>query len=100
MDEATVAHGEFQETRDQQGAFPRLSDDAIAALEPYATRREIQLGEVLFAAGDASYDFFVVLAGKVAIVQDADCKKERVIGIHGEARFLGELNMLTGETVY
>ena len=92
--------GEFEETRDQQGAFPRLGDEALAALETHGSRRAVAVGDVLFAAGDAHYDFFVVLSGKVAIVQNAGCADENVIGIHGERRFLGELNLLTGEAVY
>jgi thioredoxin reductase (NADPH) len=92
--------GEFEETRDQQGAFPRLGDEAIAALEGYGTRRRVEVDDVLFADGDQGYDFFVVLTGKVAIIQNAGCADENVIGIHGERRFLGELNLLTGESVY
>jgi thioredoxin reductase (NADPH) len=91
---------EFEETRDRQGAFPRLGDDVIAALEDYGTRRQTRSGDVLFAAGDPSYDFFVVLAGKVAVIQNAGCDDETTIGVHGEGRFLGELNLLTGEAVY
>ncbi|MFL5896166.1 MAG: FAD-dependent oxidoreductase [Thermoleophilaceae bacterium] len=100
MDNGRVATGEFEETRDQQGAFPRLGDEAIAALEEYGRHRETQVGDVLFADGDATYDFFVVLSGKVAIVQDANCADEHTIGVHGERRFLGELNLLSGEGVY
>ena len=92
--------GEFEETRDSQGAFPRLGDEAIATLEQHGVRRAVTPGEVLFADGDPSYDFFVVLSGKVAIVQNAGCADEKTIGVHGERRFLGELNLLTGETVY
>jgi thioredoxin reductase (NADPH) len=91
---------EFEETKDAQGAFPRLSDDAIAALGKRATRRATTAGEILFADGDATYDFFVVLSGKVAIIRNAGCADESTIGIHGERRFLGELNLLTGESVY
>src|SRR4051812_40747199 len=98
--ELTDPPGEFEETRDQQGAFPRLTDDALAAIEEYGEHRQTNIGETLFEAGDATYDFFVVLSGKVAIVQNADCEDESIIGIHGEGRFLGELNLLTGEAVY
>ncbi|MEA2483826.1 MAG: thioredoxin reductase, partial [Thermoleophilaceae bacterium] len=97
--DASVA-GEFEETLDQQGAFPRLGDEALEALEPHGVRRQTTVGELLFADGDASYDFFVVLGGKVAIVQNAGCDDETTIGVHGEGRFLGELNLLTGEAVY
>ena len=92
--------GEFEETRDNQGAFPRLSDDAIAALTEHGSRRPVAVGEVLFADGDKTYDFFVVLSGKVAVIQSAGCEDEKTIGVHGEGRFLGELNLLTGEAVY
>jgi thioredoxin reductase (NADPH) len=92
--------GEFEETRDQQGAFPRLGDDAIAALEQRGARRSVAVGDVLFADGDTSYDFFVVLSGKVAIVQGDGCDDARTIGVHGPGRFLGELNLLTGDGVY
>jgi thioredoxin reductase (NADPH) len=92
--------GEFEETRDAQGAFPRLGDEAMAILERGGTRRTVAAGDVLFADGDATYDLFVVVSGKVAIVQNAGCADEKVIGVHGERRFLGELNLLTGEAVY
>ncbi|MEA2496047.1 MAG: thioredoxin reductase [Thermoleophilaceae bacterium] len=100
MEAGAPVAGEFEETRDQQGAFPRLGDDALEALEAYAEHRAVSVGEILFADGDSSYDFFVVLSGKVAVVQNADCDDEKIIGVHGDRRFLGELNMLTGEAVY
>ncbi|HEX4719888.1 MAG TPA: FAD-dependent oxidoreductase [Thermoleophilaceae bacterium] len=99
MDASALA-SDFEETRDQQGAFPRLSSDAIAALEDYGEHRRTSEGEVLFADGDKTYDFFVVLSGRVGIIQSAGTPKERVIGVHGEGRFLGELNLLSGEAVY
>ena len=100
MTDAAAPAVQFEETRDRQGAFPRLSDDQIAALEAEGTRRRVEAGEFLFRDGDATYDFFVVLSGSVEIIQDRDCETERIIGIHGERRFLGELNLLTGEAVY
>jgi thioredoxin reductase (NADPH) len=95
-----MAQEEFEETRDSQGAFPRLGSEAIAAIEELGTRRATTVGETLFADGDKSYDFFVVLSGKVAIIQNEGCEDENTIGVHGEGRFLGELNLFTGEAVY
>ena len=63
-------------------------------------RRKTSEGELLFQEGDASYDFFAVLSGKVAILQDDGRPNQRLIGVHGQGRFLGELNLLTGEGVY
>jgi thioredoxin reductase (NADPH) len=87
------------ETPDPYGAFPRLSEAQIEALAAHGYRRGTQPGEVLFREGDPSCDFFVVLAGKVAIVAGYG-GDERVIRVHGPGRFLGELNLLTGETVF
>ena len=89
-----------EETPDLQGAFPRLSDAQIAALDAQGQRRPIQPGEVLFAEGDRECDFFVVLAGKVASVEGHGTPEERVIAVHGRGRFLGELSLLTGEGAY
>ena len=86
-----------EETPDLQGAFPRLSDAQIAALDAQGQRRPIQPGEVLFAEGDRDFGFFVVLAGRVASVEAHGTPEERVIAVHGTGRFLGELSLLTGE---
>ena len=86
-----------EETPDLQGAFPRLSDAQIAALDAQGQRRPIQPGDVLFAEGDRDCDFFVILAGKVASVEGKGTSEERAIAVHGRGRFLGELSLLTGE---
>src|ERR1700750_2295570 len=83
-----------------QGAFPRLSDAQIAALDAQGQRRPIQPGDVLFAEGDRESDFFVILAGRVASVDGKGTPEERVIAVHGRRRFLGELSLLTGECAW
>jgi thioredoxin reductase (NADPH) len=91
---------EIAETPDLHGAYPRMDDAQIAALGALGQRRTTQPGEVLFREGDRNCDFFVVLAGKVAAVEGHGTPEERVIGVHGHGRFLGELSLLTGEVSY
>jgi thioredoxin reductase (NADPH) len=91
---------EVSETPDLQGAYPRLSDAQIDALAALGQRRRAEPGQVLFAEGDLDCDFFVVLAGLVAVVDGRGTPQERVIGVHGRGRFLGELSLLTGEASY
>jgi thioredoxin reductase (NADPH) len=86
-----------EETPDLQGAFPRLSDAQIAALDAQGRRQSTQPGDVLFAEGERDCDFFVILAGKAASVEGHGTPEERVIAVHGPGRFLGELGLLTGE---
>ncbi len=97
---ADVPLSELPETLDTQGAFPQLGDDAVALIEAVGTRRHVSEGEVLFREGDDHYDLFVLLSGRVAILGDAGKSSERVIAVHGERRFLGEMNLITGERVY
>ncbi len=56
----------------------------------------MEAGDVLYRQGDLTCDFFVVLDGLVAVVEAPD----QVISMHGRGRFLGELNLLTGEAVF
>ncbi|WP_061297929.1 FAD-dependent oxidoreductase [Herbidospora cretacea] len=87
---------ELRETPDPQGAYPRLSDAQLQALAPHGERRRVHRDEVLYAEGLPCAEFFAVLAGKVATVEGFGDDGE-VIGVHGAGRFLGELNMLTGQ---
>jgi thioredoxin reductase (NADPH) len=88
------------ETPDRAGAFPRLEDEQIAELIPDGFRRFHKAGEVLYREGDPTCDFVVILSGKVKIVEGFGSDAERVISVHGPGRFLGELNLLTGQTVF
>jgi thioredoxin reductase (NADPH) len=82
-----------------QAAIPDLEDAELAQLESYGMRRVARPGEYLYRAGDADYDFYVVLSGLVEIVLGVD-GEEQVIVQHGPGRFLGELNLLTGLRVF
>jgi thioredoxin reductase (NADPH) len=61
----------------------------------HATTRD----EVLFREGDRTYDFLVILAGSVAVV-DGYGRAERELAVALPGDFLAELNLLTGERVY
>jgi thioredoxin reductase (NADPH) len=88
----------ISETPDLHGADPRLSLQQIEALSRHGERRRTKAGEVLFREGDPTCDFFVVLEGLVEVVEGSGGER-RLIAVHGPGRFLGELNMLTGQAV-
>ena len=79
--------------------FPILTDSELAVLAALGTRRPVAVGEYLYQAGDITYDFYVILSGAVEVVVHSD-GEERIISRQGPGRFLGELNLLTGERVY
>jgi thioredoxin reductase (NADPH) len=88
----------LRETPDLHGGYPRLSEAQIAGLEAAGQRSKTDVGDVLYHEGDPTgYDFFVVLDGRVAILEGYGAPDERWIAIHGPGRFLGELGLLTGQ---
>jgi thioredoxin reductase (NADPH) len=89
----------LEETPDPYGAYPRLDDAQIAQLEQHGERRPTTAAEVLFRQGDEKYDFYVVLAGKVAKVDGSEGEPRR-IAVHGRGRFLGDIGMLTGQPAF
>jgi thioredoxin reductase (NADPH) len=84
---------------DTDVAAQLLDDSALAELAPFGEERSVSAGDVLYRAGDASYDFFVVLEGKAEIVRP-DTDGEAIIATYGPGGFLGELNFLTGQRPY
>lgn len=78
---------------------PRLTEDQVSTLERYGEVRSVERGDILFREGDRDYDFFVILSGEAGIVENFR-GESRTIAVHGERRFLGELNMFTGQSVY
>src|SRR5919112_1523321 len=78
---------------------PRLRTDQIEILKRYGHARKTEVGDVLFRAGDTENDFVVVLEGEVKVGDDFP-SEWRTIGTFQEGRFLGELNMLTGQAMY
>ncbi|MEQ4209806.1 FAD-dependent oxidoreductase [Actinopolymorpha sp. B17G11] len=88
-----------RETPDFYGAYPRLSQPQIDALAGGGQRRRVATGDVLFREGDEGYDFFVVLTGMVANVEDYGVD-QHVISVHGPGRFVGELSVLTGQPAF
>ncbi|HET8949047.1 MAG TPA: FAD-dependent oxidoreductase [Solirubrobacteraceae bacterium] len=75
---------------------PRLSDVQLATLAELGEERTADAGEVLYGVGAQRYPFIAILEGEVAIVDAAG----REITRHGPSRFLGELNFLSGQTVF
>ena len=71
----------------------------LRELAQYGEEREVEVGDVLFRAGDDSSDFLVVLEGTVDIIRP-DVDGESLVTTHVAGRFLGELNMLTGQRLY
>jgi thioredoxin reductase (NADPH) len=77
-------------------AIPSLSSSQMARLASVGEERTAAEGEVLYKVGDSVYPFIAIREGEVAIVDAAGSEIVR----HGASSFLGELNLLSGQTVF
>jgi thioredoxin reductase (NADPH) len=73
-----------------------LSASQLATLAQLGEERSARVGDVLYRVGDARYPFIAIVEGEVAILDAADNEVVR----HGTSGFLGEVNILSGQTVF
>ena len=73
-----------------------LSQGQLASLAEHGEERRAAVGDVLFQVGDRTYPLIAIIEGEAAILDAAGVEIIR----HGPAGFLGETNLLTGQTVY
>ena len=75
---------------------PSLSAAQLALLAGLGEERTARVGDVLYRVGDRSYPFIAIVEGEVAILDAAGNEIIR----HGSGAFLGEMSLLSGQTVF
>jgi thioredoxin reductase (NADPH) len=75
---------------------PTLSASQLATLAEVGGERTANVGDVLYRVGDRRYPFIAIREGEV-VIHDAAGNE---IARHGASGFLGELNLLSGQTVF
>jgi thioredoxin reductase (NADPH) len=73
-----------------------LSSSQLATLAEHGEEGTAEVGEELFRIGDETYPFIAILEGEAAVLDAA----AREIVRHGASGFLGEMNLLSGQTVF
>jgi thioredoxin reductase (NADPH) len=73
-----------------------LSQEQIDLLAEHGEERTAEVGDPLFAIGDRTYPFMAIIEGEAAIRTESGHELIR----HGPSGFVGELNLLTGQTVF
>jgi len=79
----------------QTQAFPHLTPQQIDRIRPYGKLRPVSGGEIMFEVGDEHMPMFVLLSGKMEVVQPT-CSSERELVTHDAGGFSGEINMISG----
>ncbi|HYB28825.1 MAG TPA: FAD-dependent oxidoreductase [Solirubrobacteraceae bacterium] len=73
-----------------------MSASQLSRLAELGEEHTADVGEVLYRVGDREYPFMAILEGEVVILDTAGHEIVR----HGRSGFLGELNLLSGQTVF
>jgi thioredoxin reductase (NADPH) len=73
-----------------------LSATQLALLAEHGEQRTAQVGDTLYQIGDETYPFIAIIEGEAAVLDGAGQEIVR----HSSAGFLGEINLLSGQTVF
>ncbi len=73
-----------------------LSRSQLETLARHGEERTAEVGEKLFEIGDETYPFIAILEGEAAVIDAAGHEIVR----HQASGFLGEMNLLSGQTVF
>lgn len=76
-----------------RSAFPKLAAEEIAVLRPMGEVISYSDGQIVFRAGDADLDLFIVESGAVEILNPSD--ENRHIVTHYPGQFSGDIDLLT-----
>lgn len=76
-------------------AFPKLTDEQLALLEPLGKRRTVQRGDILYKAGQREFDLVITLSGQIEVVETRD-GEELILATSQPRHFLGDVSMLMG----
>jgi thioredoxin reductase (NADPH) len=75
---------------------PALTASQLATIAELGEERTASEGDALYRIGDERYPFIVILEGEVAVLDAAGNEITR----HGPAKFLGEVNLLSGQAAF
>jgi thioredoxin reductase (NADPH) len=73
-----------------------LSEGQLAKLAKHGEERRAEVGDVLFRVGDRRYPLIAIIEGEAAVLDQTGAEINR----HGRGGFLGESNLLSGQTVF
>jgi len=92
----TAAENDEQFYRDTESiAFPKLTDEQLALLEPLGMRRTLRRGDFVLKAGQRDFPLTITLEGAIDVFETRD-GVEQILATSRPRDFLGDVSMLMG----
>jgi thioredoxin reductase (NADPH) len=79
--------------------FPRLPPEMVARVAAFGAEERLPAGTVVFARGQRSVDFFLVLEGAIEIYDVGPDGLPNVFTVHGERQFTGEVDLFNDRRI-
>lgn len=78
--------------------FSSLTDEELLQISNRIIVKEFSRNETILLEEETSKFMYIILLGKVKVVQTTSDGKEIILAIHQEERFFGELSLIDGKT--
>jgi thioredoxin reductase (NADPH) len=91
---------EWATAEDIAAAYPALGAEQIEAFRRFGAERTVPAGEVLYRRHHPHFAMYVILEGRVRIIDDLGGAHERGTVEYGPGGLVGEYNLLTGQAAY
>lgn len=78
--------------------FRGLSPEEFAAIREKLSMRRLKKGEIILREEDANKFMYIILKGRVKVVQTTEEGREIVLSIHGAGDTFGEVSLIDGKT--
>jgi CRP/FNR family transcriptional regulator len=78
--------------------FDNLDDSEIASIRDKMFMKRIKKGEIILREEDTNKFMYIILKGRVKVIQTTEDGKEIVLSIHGAGDTFGEVSLIDGKT--
>lgn len=78
--------------------FSGLSNDDAETIERLVIKKHFSKGQVVLFEEDTSNYMYIIISGKVRVVQHSSDGKERILAMHKRGDYFGELSLFDGKT--
>ncbi len=79
--------------------FSLLSDDELAEISGKITVRRFKKNDMILHEEDTSEFMYIILSGKVKVLQMTEEGRETILAFHEAGDFFGEMSLIDGKTV-
>jgi CRP/FNR family cyclic AMP-dependent transcriptional regulator len=79
--------------------FSTLTDEELDSIRENMQVKKFRKNEVILYEENTNEVMYVILAGKVKVIQTTEYGKEIILAIHGAGDFFGEISLIDSKTV-